>query len=68
MPFVNVKLTGGEFAPTAEKKAELIKEITDVMVRVLDKNPATTMVVIEEVDPNAWGIGGQSVTERNRKK
>jgi 4-oxalocrotonate tautomerase len=31
-------------------------------VRVLDKNPATTFVVIEEVDTDHWGIGGETVT------
>ncbi len=63
MPYINVKVAGGEQAPTAEQKAQIIQEMTDVLVRVLDKNPATTTVVIEEVDPDNWGLGGKSVTE-----
>jgi 4-oxalocrotonate tautomerase len=32
------------------------------------KNPATTVVVIDEVDTNHWGIGGQTVTERRQQR
>lgn len=66
MPFVNIKVTGGKEAPTVEQKAELIKGVTDLLVRVLNKNPATTVVIIEEVDMDNWGIGGQSITERRK--
>ena len=66
MPFVNIKVTGGKEAPTAEQKAELIKGATDLLVRVLHKNPATTVVIIEEVDMDNWGVGGQSITERRK--
>jgi 4-oxalocrotonate tautomerase len=60
MPFVNVKITTGA---TREQKAELIAGITDLLVRVLDKNPASTHVVIEEVSTENWGISGRSVAE-----
>ena len=60
MPFVNIKIT--KDGATQEKKAELIKGVTDLLVNVLDKNPATTVVVIDEVDTDNWGIGGESVT------
>lgn len=66
MPFVNIKVTGGKEAPTTEQKAELIKGVTDLLVRVLNKNPATTVVIIEEVDMDNWGVGGQSITERRK--
>ena len=65
MPFVNIKLTGE--SPTKEQKERVIKGITDVLVTVLGKNPATTFVVIEEVPTDSWGIGGESVTERRKK-
>ncbi|CAK7036047.1 MAG: putative tautomerase [Desulfovibrio sp.] len=67
MPFVNIKLLGGEDAPTPAQKAELIKGATDLLVNVLGKNPATTIVVIEEVDAHGWGIGGESVPARRAK-
>ena len=65
MPFVNIKIT--KDGVSSEKKAQVIKEVTDVLVRVLDKNPATTFVVIEEVETDDWGIGGESVTVRRKK-
>lgn len=67
MPYVNIKVTGGREAPSAEQKAELIAGVTDLLVRVLNKNPETTVVVIDEVDMDNWGIGGKSVTERRKQ-
>ena len=67
MPYVNIKVTGGREAPSAEQKAELIAGVTDLLARVLNKNPETTVVVIDEVDMDNWGIGGKSVTERRKK-
>ena len=68
MPFVNIKVTGGSEAPTAEQKQDLIKGATELLQRVLNKNPATTVVIIEEVSTDNWGIGGESVTVRRRKQ
>lgn len=68
MPYVNIKVTGGNEAPTAEQKAELIAGVTELLARVLNKNPETTVVVIDEVDMDNWGIGGKTVTERRRSK
>ncbi len=67
MPFVNVKLTGGDGAPTQEQKEEIIAGITDVLVRVLQKNPATTFVVIDEISTDNWGVSGKSITELQKK-
>ena len=67
MPYVNIKVTGGREAPSAEQKAELIAGVTDLLARVLNKNPETTVVVIDDVDMDNWGIGGKSVTERRKK-
>ncbi len=65
MPFVNIKIT--REGATAEQKAELIKRSTQMLTDVLGKNPATTVVVIEEVDTDNWGIGGESITVRRLK-
>lgn len=64
MPYVNIKVTGGSEAPSAEQKAELIRGVTELLSRVLNKNPETTVVVIDEIDMDNWGIGGKSVTIR----
>lgn len=62
MPFVNIKLTPDGL--TAEKKERLIAGVTRLLQEELGKNPATTVVIIETVETDNWGIGGQSVTRR----
>ncbi|ALA17836.1 MULTISPECIES: 4-oxalocrotonate tautomerase family protein [unclassified Chelatococcus] len=61
MPYVNIKIT--REGATPEQKAELIKGVTDLLMNVLDKDPATTFVVIEEVALEDWGVGGLPVAE-----
>lgn len=68
MPYVNIKVTGGNEAPTTEQKAELIKGVTELLTRVLNKNPATTVVVIDEINQDNWGIAGESITVRRAKQ
>ncbi|MBN6066722.1 4-oxalocrotonate tautomerase family protein [Aggregatibacter actinomycetemcomitans] len=68
MPYVNIKVTGGAEAPTAQQKAELIDGVTQLLQRVLNKNPETTVVIIDEVDMDNWGIGGKTVTARRAMK
>ena len=65
MPYVNIKIT--KDGATSEKKAELISGVTNLLRDIMGKNPATTVVVIEEVDADNWGIGGETVTERRRQ-
>ena len=65
MPMVNVKITRG--GATAEQKSRVIAEMTEVLSRVLGKNPATTIVIIEEVETENWGIAGASVSERRKR-
>lgn len=61
MPYVNIKIT--KEGATAAQKAALMKGVTDLLVRVLNKNPATTFVVIDEVEKEDWGIGGVPTDE-----
>ncbi|MFD9900695.1 4-oxalocrotonate tautomerase family protein [Mesorhizobium sp. NPDC059025] len=65
MPYVNIKIT--REGATTEQKAALIKGVTDLLVDVLDKNPATTVVVIDEVEMEHWGIGGLPVEQYRQK-
>ena len=65
MPYVNIKIT--REGATPEQKAELIAGATRLLQQVLGKNPATTVVVIDEVDTDNWGIGGESVTLRRAR-
>ena len=59
MPYVNIKITNEGATPS--QKAELIKGVTNLLSDVLGKNPATTVVVIDEVETDNWGIGGLPV-------
>ncbi|MCA0272652.1 MAG: 4-oxalocrotonate tautomerase family protein [Proteobacteria bacterium] len=61
MPYVNIKIT--REGATAAQKAELIRGVTRLLVEVLDKSPATTFVVIDEVAMEDWGIGGLPVED-----
>jgi 4-oxalocrotonate tautomerase len=65
MPYVNIRITRD--GVTAEQKQALIAGATQLLVDVLGKNPKTTVVVIDEVDTDNWGVGGESVTERRKR-
>ena len=66
MPYVNIKIT--KEGATAEQKRKLIQETTRMLQEILGKNPQTTVVVIEEVDTDNWGIGGETITERRKRE
>jgi 4-oxalocrotonate tautomerase len=66
MPYVNIKVT--REGVTREQKAELITGVTELLARVLDKSPATTHVVIDEIDLDNWGLGGLPVPEFRRQQ
>jgi len=66
MPYVNIRIT--REGATREQKAQLIHETTEMLVRVLGKEPATTFVVIDEVDTDDWGVAGETVTQRRRRQ
>ncbi len=66
MPFVNIKIT--REGASAAQKARLIQGVTQLLADILGKNPQTTVVIIEEVDTDNWGIGGESVTVRRQRE
>jgi 4-oxalocrotonate tautomerase family enzyme len=55
MPYVNLQITKGA---TREQKAQLVKEFTDSLVRVLGKKPEHTHIVIQEIEEADWGYAG----------
>jgi 4-oxalocrotonate tautomerase len=58
VPYVRIEITDGA---TYEQKLQIYKETTEMLVRILGKNPEYTFVVIEEVDNKNWGHKGTSV-------
>jgi len=65
MPYVNFKIT--KEGVTAEQKRKLMEGATQLLVDVLNKNPKTTIVIIEEIDTDNWGIAGVPVTELRKQ-
>lgn len=65
MPYVNIKITkeGGpdNMGATVDEKKRLINGVTELLKNVLNKDPASTFVVIDEVSLDDWGIKGKSV-------
>ena len=61
MPFVNIKLTGDEEAPSREQKERLIEGGTRLIADVLGKDTTHLVVVIDEVPMDNYGINGRSV-------
>ena len=64
MPYIKIEITREGVTP--DQKKQLIAGATELMVRVLNKDPATTFVVIDEVDLDNWGVGGLPVAEWRR--
>ena len=61
MPYVNIQVTNE--GVSREQKQELITATTNMLRDVLGKNPSSTFVVIEEIDTDNWGVGGELVTD-----
>lgn len=64
MPYVNVQITAGA---TRGQKAELVKDITESLVRILGKKPEHTHVVIQEIAEEDWGFSGLLTDEWKRQ-
>ena len=66
MPYVNIKVTqeGGPIGsgPSPEEKAQLVAGVTELLQAVLNKDPATTVVVIDEVPLDNWGMFGRQIS------
>ncbi len=61
MPVITVQITNEGNTPG--QKAELIRGMTAVIVRVLNKPPALTHVLLEEVALDNWGVAGLPTQE-----
>lgn len=64
MPYIDIQITRD--GVSADQKQQLIAGATELLVRVLNKDPATTFVLIDEIDTDNWGIAGESVTVRRQ--
>lgn len=65
MPYVNIQITQGA---SRVQKAELVKDVTDSLVRVLGKRPEHIHIVIQEIQEEDWGFSGLLTDEWKRKQ
>ncbi len=65
MPYVNIKVT--DEGVTVEQKKRLISGASQLLQEILNKDPGSTYVVIDEVNTDNWGVGHESVSEMRRK-
>ena len=65
MPYVNVQITTGA---TKAQKAEVVKDITQSLQRVLGKKPEHTHIVIQEIEEENWGYAGMLTDERKERQ
>lgn len=65
MPYVNIRVTKEGVTP--EQKLALIEGATDLLSKVLNKDPATTFVIIDEVDTDNWGLNRENITTRRQR-
>jgi 4-oxalocrotonate tautomerase len=73
MPMVNIQITREGTSPersaaTAEEKAAVIKGVSEVLLKVLNKPLDSTFVVIDEVALENWGWGGLPVPELRKQR
>lgn len=67
MPYVNIKITREGEAITVEQKSRLIKGVTDLLVDVIQRGPATTVVIIDEIEMDNYGVGGETIRTRRSR-
>lgn len=68
MPFVNIRITEENGEPTLEQKKELIEGVTELLAKTLGKNKASTVVIIDEIKTDNYGLGGKSITEIRKQQ
>ncbi len=64
MPYVRLEITP---AATTAQKSEIVQRFTQTLIDVLHKDPEQIHIVIEEVTPENWGVGGKLVLERRAR-
>ncbi len=65
MPYVNIQITKGA---TREQKEQLVQEVTDSLVRVLEKKPEHIHIVIQEIEEEDWGFCGLLTDEWKKQQ
>lgn len=64
MPYVNIQITKGA---TRAQKSEVVKDVTETLVRNLGKTPETIHIVIQEIADEEWGVSGMLTDDWKKK-
>lgn len=65
MPYVNVQITRGA---TRDQKSQIVKDVTESLVRVLGKRPEHIHIVIQEIEEEDWGFSGMLTDDWKRSQ
>jgi 4-oxalocrotonate tautomerase len=65
MPYVNIQILTGA---TREQKSNLVRDVTDSLVRELGKHPDHIHVVIQEITEENWGYAGMLTDDWKRQQ
>jgi 4-oxalocrotonate tautomerase len=63
MPIANLQIIQGR---TPQVKESLIRAVTSAIADTLNAKPESIRVILQEVPPEHWGIGGVSAKELGR--
>ncbi|MGD1943196.1 MAG: 4-oxalocrotonate tautomerase family protein [Leptolyngbyaceae cyanobacterium] len=65
MPYVNIQITKGA---SRAQKAQLVREVTESLVRVLGKRPEHIHIVLQEIEEEDWGFAGLLTDDWKRQQ
>lgn len=68
MPFINIKITKEKESVSVEQKQKLISEVTRLVSEILGRNKTSTVVIIDEIDMDNYGLGGESIAAVRQKQ
>ena len=65
MPIIQITLLEGR---SLEQKEALIRRMTEVCVDVLDSQPSAVRIIIQELQPENFGIAGESARAKRQRE
>ena len=65
MPIITIQMLEGR---SKKQKRNLIEKVTESVVETLDAPPETVRIIINEMNPDHYGVGGLPVNEFRVKK
>jgi 4-oxalocrotonate tautomerase len=64
MPFIAIKTTKTNL--TRETKAQIVREFSETLIRVLGKKPENIHIVFDVVEDENWGHAGRLVADTRK--